>query len=69
MEDKCSVKSACTVLYLLTALTYHIEYSLGSQLSVLVGQIRGDLTLELIELPELHFFHEQIEFPWEENIC
>ena len=63
MEDKCSVKSACTVLYLLTALTYHIEYSLGSQLLVLVLMIRRDLTLELIELAKLHIFHEQEKLP------
>ena len=48
--------------------TYHIKYSLGSQLKEVVVLVRRDLTLELIELPQLHFFHEQIEFPWKENI-
>ena len=50
-------------------LTYHIEYSLGSQLLVLVLMIRRDLTLELIELAKLHIFHEQEKLPWDENIC
>ena len=44
-------------------LTYHIEYSLGSQLLVLVLMIRRDLTLELIELAKLHIFHEQEKLP------
>ena len=47
----------------------HIEYSLGSQLLVLVLMIRRDLTLELIELAKLHIFHEQKELPWDKNIC
>ena len=49
--------------------TYHIEFSPGSELEVLVAVVRGDLALELIELAQLHLFHEQMELPWEENIC
>ena len=43
--------------------TYHIEYSLGSQLLVVVLMVWRDLTLELIKLAELHILHEQVELP------
>ena len=49
--------------------TYHIKFSPGSELEVLVVLVRGNLALELIELAQLHLFHEEMELPWEKNIC
>ena len=42
-------------------ITYHVQLGLGSQLLVLVGLVRRDLTLELVELPQLHILHEQVK--------
>ena len=52
-----------------TTPTYHIEFSPGSELEVLGVTVRRHLALELVELAQLHLLHEQMELPWEENIC
>ena len=70
VQGKCSlVTQRGRVLQWYTTPTYHIEFSSGSELEVLGVMVRGHLALELIELAQLHLLHEQMELPWEENIC